>query len=90
VIWPNAFAEIDLGPVVVEAQVGGGGFLFFGLVSDFQTGRVFFPDLSAWLKLGKEGNLRLGAGAIGVYLPEQTSDLPIVFYLGGKIALTFN
>jgi len=87
VIWPNAFAEFDLGPVDIEAQVGGGAFAFFGLVSDFETGRVFFPDLSAWLKLGKDGNLRLGAGLIGLFLPNQTSNLPVVLYLGGKLAL---
>jgi len=88
VLWPNAFAEFDLGPVVLEAQVGGGAFAFVGLVSDCETGRVFFPDLSAWFKLGKDGNFRLGAGALGLYLPDQTATVPFIFYLGGKAAIT--
>jgi len=89
IVWPNAFAEIDLGPVVLEAQLGGGAFLLFGLVSDAQFGEVFFPDLSAWLKFGTDDSVRIGAGVIGLYLPDQTSRLPLAFYLGGKIATTF-
>jgi hypothetical protein len=89
IIWPNAFAEVDLGPVVLEAQLGGGAFLLFGLVSKAQLGEVFFPDLSAWFKIGAKRSIRLGGGVIGLYLPDQTSRLPLTFYLGGKIALVF-
>jgi hypothetical protein len=86
-VWPNAFVEYDFGPIVAEAQVGGGAFLLLGLVSDFQTGEVFFPDLSVWMKLGATQGFRLGAGVIGIYLPEQSSTFPVVVYLSGKIAL---
>jgi hypothetical protein len=87
IIWPNALAELVFGPVVVEAQVGGGAFLLLGLVSDFVTGRVFFPDLSVWLKVGTRQAVRFGAGVIGMFLPEQNSTFPIVIYLSGKITL---
>jgi hypothetical protein len=89
-LWPNAFVEYDFGPIVAEAQVGGGAFMLLGLVSDFQTGEVFFPDLSVWAKLGVKQNVRLGGGIIGIFLPNQSSSFPVVVYLGGKIALTPN
>lgn len=86
VVWPNVFAEAELGPVVLEAQAGGGLFGAFGIGNTVQTGSVFFPDLSAWFKIGK--SFRLGGGAIGVFLPEQsTNTIPFAFYFGGKAAI---
>jgi hypothetical protein len=89
-LWPNAFVELDLGQFVAEAQLGGGAFVLLGLSSDFRTGRVFFPDLSVWLKLGQKQSIRLGAGIIGIYLPEQSSSFPVVVYIGGKVAIASN
>lgn len=87
--WPNAYAELNLGPVALEAQMGGGLFVMFGALGGGSgTGAVFFPDLSAWLKLGKKGVLRLGGGAIGLYAPETLSDnILFMIYLGGKAAI---
>jgi hypothetical protein len=46
------------------------------------------PDLSAWLKIGKKQLFRLGGGAMGIYLPEVTTEgMAFVYYLGGKVAL---
>lgn len=88
-LWPNVIAELDLGPGVLQAQLGGGAFMFFGLLSDFQTGAVFIPDLSAWFKLGK--TLRLGGGAMGLFIDELAeSAMPVVFYLGIKAAIRFD
>lgn len=88
IAWPNIFAEVNLGPVAIEAQVGGGAFVAFGLANSADFGQVFFPDLSAWFKLGKKQAFRLGVGAIGLFLPELTTEaIPFVFYLGGKVAL---
>lgn len=88
ILWPNAFAEVHLGPVVVEAQVGGGLFFMVGLANQFEAGKVFLPDLSAWFKLGKKQNLRLGGGILGLYLPELTTEgFGFVYYLGGKVAI---
>jgi hypothetical protein len=87
--WPNAYAELDLGPVAIQGQIGGGLFVAFGaLGSGSGTGAVFFPDLSAWLKLGKKGVLRLGVGAIGLYAPDTFGDdILFLMYLGGKAAI---
>jgi hypothetical protein len=87
-LWPNAFVEYDFGLIIAEAQIGGGGYLLLGQVSAFQAGKVFFPDLSVWMRLGREQVIRVGMGIIGIYLPEQRSSFPIVIYLGGKIAMT--
>jgi hypothetical protein len=88
VAWPNVFAEVALGPVVIEAQMGGGVFAYFGIVNGMDAGKVFFPDLSAWFKIGK--SFRLGVGAIGIFLPETALDaVPFVFYIGGKAAINF-
>lgn len=84
--WPNAFVELGLGPVVLEAQVGGGLFAVFGVSNNITTGNVFFPDLSAWIKLGK--TFRLGVGTMGIFLPGQSGGtVPFVFYLGAKAAI---
>ena len=86
VAWPNAFAELQIGPVIVEAQVGGGVFAVYGIANSIETGKVFFPDLSAWFQLGK--SVRLGGGVLGVFLPEvETTTLPFVLYFGGKAAI---
>jgi len=88
VVWPNAFAEFNLGPVVIQGQAGGGAFLLFGLYNTLETGAVFFPDLSAWFKLGN--TFRLGGGMMGVFIDEVADDtVPVVFYIGGKAAIKF-
>ncbi|HOX17510.1 MAG TPA: hypothetical protein PKW82_03565 [Spirochaetales bacterium] len=86
--YPNAFAEIDFGPVTLMGQMGGGFFGVFGLVSESTTGKVFFPELSLWYRFGEA--FRLGVGAIGIFLPELTSDtIPFMWYLGGKFSFVF-
>ncbi|PKL09379.1 MAG: hypothetical protein CVV51_04160 [Spirochaetae bacterium HGW-Spirochaetae-7] len=87
-MWPNVIAEVDVGPVVLEGQFGGGAFLIFGLVSSTQTGSVFFPDLSAWFKLGK--TLRLGGGALGMFIKDLDNTVPFVWYIGAKAAIRFD
>ncbi len=89
IAWPNAYAELNIGPVAIEAQIGGGAFALFGVTpTTTGTGKVFIPDVSAWFKLGKKGTLRLGGGAIGLYIPSWLGDsVPFLFYLGGKAAI---
>ncbi len=89
ILWPNAFAEVNLGPLAIQAQLGGGLFAMVGVASSTATGQVFMPDLSAWLKIGKKGNFRLGGGLIGLYMPEITGTdaIPFLVYLGGKVAI---
>jgi hypothetical protein len=89
VAWPNAYAELYLGPLVVEAQVGGGVFGYYAInTGGVETGKVFFPDLSAWLALGHKKIFRFGCGAMGIFLPDQSADtVPYIFYLGMKAAI---
>jgi hypothetical protein len=89
IVWPNAFVELELGRVAIEAQVGGGAFGFLTVVATTGGfGKVFIPDISVWYKLGKNQNFRLGAGAIGLYMPELLGDgLPFLFYIGGKASI---
>ena len=89
IAWPNAYAELNVGPLAVEAQFGGGAFALFGVTpATSGAGKVFIPDVSAWIKLGKNGTFRLGVGAIGLYIPDWLGDsVPFLFYLGGKAAI---
>jgi len=90
VIWPNLLVELAFDPVFVQAQVGGLLFAFFGLYNDADFGKVFFPDLSVWVGLGKERRFRLGVGAIGLYLPELTTEgMAFAPYVGGRVSLLF-
>jgi hypothetical protein len=90
VLWPNLMMEIALDPVYIQAQFGGLLFVLLGLASGTETGKVFFPDLSVWVGLGKERRFRLGAGVIGLLLPDLTTK-GIVYapYIGGKVSLLF-
>ncbi len=88
VFWPNAIAELHLGPIALEGQIGGGFFGIFGIVSSTQTGQVFIPDLSVWYEFGDM--FKLGIGGIGLFLPELTSDtIPFIWYIGAKFTLNF-
>ncbi|HTX72543.1 MAG TPA: hypothetical protein VMC79_06920 [Rectinemataceae bacterium] len=89
-LWPNALAEVDIGPVAIEGKFGGGAFLMFGLDNNSATGKVFFPDLSAWFKLGKKGNFRLGGGVVGIYVPDSEffgNNMIYLLYLAGKASI---
>lgn len=89
ILWPNAFVELNLGPLAVEAQAGGGFFAMAGLANASEFGKVIIPDLSAWIKIGRKGNFRLGGGLIGLYLPEisESDAVTFLYYFGGKVAI---
>lgn len=88
VLWPDVFASLELGPAVIEAHVGGLVFAGFGLVSFFESGEVFIPELSAWFPLGKRKIFHLGAGAVGVYLPDfEDEAVAFIYFVGVKWVL---
>jgi hypothetical protein len=90
IVWPEACAELDFGRASIEARVGGGVFAMFGILNRADFGRVFIPDLSAWLMVGKEGSFRLGVGAAGLYVPETMGNsMTVLIYLGGKTSIVF-
>jgi hypothetical protein len=87
--WPNAYAELDVGKVAIDAQVGAGAFFMLGLATRADFGQVLIPDISAWFKVGKIGVFRLGGGAAGLYVPEAFGKaMFILFYIGGKASMT--
>jgi hypothetical protein len=88
--WLDAYAELDLGRAAIEAQAGGGAFCMAGILNQAALGQVFIPDLSAWLKLGRSGAFRIGAGAAGLYVPKAFGNtMTIILYAGGKTSISF-
>lgn len=85
--YPAAFAEVELGPAAVNFNVGGGGFLFFGLFNHATSASLFIPDLSAHLKLGR--SLRLGLGGAALVGSATQETFPFVVYLSGKFVVRF-
>jgi hypothetical protein len=79
VAYPILSVEAEIGPIVLNANVGGGAFLFFGLYNDLGTGRVLFPEISAAFKLGE--SFSIGTGAMILFVPEL-ADEEIYPYIG--------
>lgn len=71
--YPIISVESELGPVVLNANIGGGVFGYTSIgASDVVTGQVFIPEVSAAYRLADW--FSLGLGVIGVYLPEVAGD----------------
>jgi hypothetical protein len=87
VLWPNAFVELDLGPVAVNASVGGGLYAYFGGISGFEATSLFIPDFSAYFKftdlfqVGAGVVLFVGADIFG------TDILPYSIYVRARFSL---
>ena len=69
-IYPIISLESNLGDFVINANVGGGVFLFFGLYNQFEAAGVFLPELSVAYRLGKKKRFSLGTGVMFVFAPE--------------------
>ncbi|MFP4112986.1 MAG: hypothetical protein ACOC2Y_00055 [Spirochaetota bacterium] len=87
IAYPAAYAEIDVGPAVVNLNVGGGAFLLFGVFNHFETASLVIPDLSAHLKLGEA--LRVGIGTASFLGGGDQDVVPWVIYLSGKFIVRF-
>ncbi|MFZ2636748.1 MAG: hypothetical protein WAZ99_06940 [Rectinemataceae bacterium] len=88
--YPNLLVELALGPLAVEAGLGGYYFGFAAAGEDVWFGQmdVLLPEVSAWLALGKRRAFRIGAGAIGLMGSELGADLiPFIYYAGLKVVL---
>ena len=88
--YPNVQAEIALGPLSVDASLGG---YYFGIYAmdvspTLIKADLLIPEVSAWLALGKKKAFRIGGGAIGL-LPTSfdLSEVPMILYGGMKIVL---
>lgn len=85
VFWPNLVTEFQLGPLVIQGQIGGGAFILFGILSTIQSGKVFFPDLAVYYQ---HNRIRFGAGALGIFVEAlPTTAIPVVLYASAKFIL---
>jgi hypothetical protein len=92
VIWPVIYAELDLSPFVINANVGGLGFLWFGIIPDingFGTSSVIIPDFHIAYKFGK--TFRLGIGAMALTGIDGLEGItPYSIYLTGRFSILFD
>jgi hypothetical protein len=89
VFWPIIYAEVDLHPIVIHANVGGLGFLYFGLGTGGTTSSLIIPDFHIAYKLGK--TFRLGLGAMALSGIEGLGSVtPYSIYLTGRFSLLFD
>jgi hypothetical protein len=72
--YPIVSAQVQLDPIVLQANVGGGAFVYhvIGAGLGFETGNVFFPEISAAFKFNDW--FSLGASVLGIYLPDLTDE----------------
>jgi hypothetical protein len=88
--YPSALAELNLGPVSIEAGFGGYyfGYYAIGNYFGFKQLDILLPELSVWFALGPSRNLRIGAGAIGAFQSNfDFGEVPFVYYAGLKLVL---
>jgi hypothetical protein len=96
VAWPNAYAEFNLGPVVLEAQVGGGaiGYYIAGGKPGLYTGAVLLPDVSVWLAPGPKRSFRIGVGALGIMTSSDSfkdiTSIPVGLFFYGGVKFVIN
>jgi hypothetical protein len=89
VIWPNAFVELNVDPLVLNASVGGGVFFYFGAVSGVEASSLIIPDISAyfkfneWFQLGGGIVLFVGTEIFGVDI------LPYSIYVRARFSFSF-
>ncbi|MEA1910974.1 MAG: hypothetical protein U9N32_04745, partial [Spirochaetota bacterium] len=86
IAWPHIFSELSLDPVPIgiNAGIGGGGFMMFGLFNDVNTANLFIPDMHIAYKFGD--TFRLGIGAMGFTGSELNIDgFPYIIYLTGRV-----
>ena len=87
VAWPIVYAELDLSPIVINANIGGFGFLSFGLINEASTKNLIIPDIHIAYKFGK--TFRLGLGAIG-FTGSDTDEMLYAIYLTGRFSILFD
>jgi len=88
--YPVAQVELALGPLSVDASIGGYFFGYSAIGNLFGLDQIDFlvPDLSVWLGLGKRKSIRLGGGALGLIPSSMDTDIvPFIGYAGLKIVL---
>ena len=81
--YPIVTVETDVGPFTLSGHVGGGVFLFFGLINDIGTGHIYLPELSVAYRFSE--NFSIGTGAMFFFAPEA-ADFNNFAYVGDVFA----
>ena len=86
-LWPNAFVELDLYPVVIRGDFGGGVFLAFGLANRVLAESWVVPQIDVSFKLNDW--FRLGGGAIAVAPFNNMSNFGFLLYVNARFIILF-
>lgn len=86
-LWPAAWVEMDLDPLVLRLEAGGGAYAFFGLYNAVQTGALVIPDLSAQIKISDTFRVGVGAFALVGEWTQTTGNYPFAVYLDASFVL---
>ncbi len=84
-IYPTAFVEVKLGPVVGALSLGGFAFGFFGLLNDLVTSDLMIADLSVGYQLTNW--FRPNLGVVGFVPFGEITNFFGVFYIGAKFTI---
>ncbi|MBN2626452.1 MAG: hypothetical protein JXA95_07285 [Spirochaetales bacterium] len=70
IVMPSVAVESDLGPLVLTGRFVGGFYGFFGLINSYDFGKIFFPEVSAAIRLGQKQRFALGTSMKFLIAPE--------------------
>ena len=88
-VYPVGFAEIGVGSIAINFNVGGGLFGFFGLHNSLETASIVVPDLSAYFKIGRSFRLGLGGLMMLGFGEDEQDGVPHLLYISGMFATRF-
>jgi hypothetical protein len=93
VLYPAAYVELEIKPIVLNMNVGGGAYVLFGLLNQADWARFILPDLSVGFKLNDRVRLGGGVFIIAPFLDtfqESFSNFLYFGYINLKISALFD
>ncbi len=81
--YPIVTLETDVGPFRFSGHVGGGVFLFFGLLNDIGTGHFYIPEVSVAYRFSESFSVGTGAG---FFFAPEAADFNNFAYIGDVFA----
>lgn len=72
-VYPIISLESNLGNFVLNANLGGGAFLLFGVYNDAIFSTTFLPEFTVAYRLGKKKIFSIGTGVLFLFAPSQAS-----------------
>jgi len=77
--YPVLTLETEINRFVLSGHVGGGAFLYFGIIQGFNTESIFLPEVTVAYKFGER--FSVGTGAMFFFAPE-VADFDTFAYIG--------